>query len=87
MSRVIVLDAGPLGLITNLKRSAESIACAQWLQSHITSGSRVVVPEIADYEVRRELLRANKIKGIARLVHENSLEGNHEDPNHHYITR
>ncbi|QKQ77773.1 type II toxin-antitoxin system VapC family toxin [Nostoc sp. TCL240-02] len=30
-------------------------------------GSRVLIPEIADYEVRRELLRANKIKGIARL--------------------
>ncbi|KXS89886.1 nuclease [Microcystis aeruginosa NIES-88] len=28
---------------------------------------RVILPEIADYEVRRELLRANKIKGIKRL--------------------
>jgi hypothetical protein len=27
----------------------------------------VVVPEIADYEVRRELLRANKTKGLAHL--------------------
>jgi predicted nucleic acid-binding protein len=25
------------------------------------------MPEIADYEVRRELLRANKIKGVNRL--------------------
>lgn len=40
---------------------------ARWLQNHINSGSRVIIPEIADYEVRRELLRANKIKGIARL--------------------
>lgn len=67
MSRVIVLDAGPLGLITNPKLSAESVACTQWLQAHITSGSRVIIPEIADYEVRRELLRANKTKGITRL--------------------
>ena len=67
MNRVIVLDAGPLGLVTNPKLSAESIACAQWLQTHVTSGSRTIIPEIADYEVRRELLRANKIKGIARL--------------------
>lgn len=67
MSRIIVLDAGPLGLVTNPKLSAESVACAQWLQTHITSASRVIIPEIADYEIRRELLRANKTKGIARL--------------------
>ncbi|WP_404785895.1 nuclease [Altericista sp. CCNU0014] len=67
MSRVILLDTGPLGLVTNPKLSAQSIACAQWLQTHITSGNRAIIPEIADYEVRRELLRANKAKGIARL--------------------
>jgi predicted nucleic acid-binding protein len=27
----------------------------------------MLLPEIADYEVRRELLRANKAKGLARL--------------------
>jgi predicted nucleic acid-binding protein len=63
----MMLDAGPLGLITNPKLSPESEACTQWLQTHITSGSRVIIPEIADYEVRRELLRANKTKGISRL--------------------
>lgn len=62
-----MLDTGPLGLITNPKLSPESVTCAQWLQTHLISGSRVLIPEIADYEVRRELLRANKIKGIARL--------------------
>jgi hypothetical protein len=48
VSRVIILDAGPLGLITNPKLSAESVVCAQWLQTHITSGrSRIIIPEIA----------------------------------------
>ncbi|MDJ0737763.1 MAG: nuclease [Nostocaceae cyanobacterium] len=67
MSRVILLDAGPIGLITNPKLSPESTACTHWLQTVVTSGVRVVIPEIADYEVRRELLRANKVKGMRRL--------------------
>lgn len=67
MSRVVLLDAGIIGLITNPKRSPESLACTRWLQTLIQSGIRVILPEIADYEVRRELLRANKIKGIQRL--------------------
>ena len=62
-----MLDAGPLGLVTNPKLSVESEACTQWLQTHIASGSRIIIPEIADYEVRRELMRANKKKGISRL--------------------
>ena len=33
----------------------------------MSSGRRVIVPEIADYEVRRELLRAEKHAGVARL--------------------
>lgn len=67
VNRVIVLDTGPLGLVTNPKLSAESATCTQWLQTHLASGSRVIIPEIADYEIRRELLRANKVNGIARL--------------------
>ena len=41
--------------------------CARWVQSLFANGVRVIVPEIADYEVRRELLRANKQQGLARL--------------------
>jgi predicted nucleic acid-binding protein len=67
VSRAVLLDAGPLGLVTNPKRSPRSLACAQWLQSLVSGGVRVAVPEIADYEVRRELLRANKTKGLAQL--------------------
>ena len=67
MSRVVFLDAGPIGLVTNPKLSPESTLCTRWLQTLITSNIRVIIPEIADYEVRRELLRANKVMGIARL--------------------
>jgi len=67
VNRIVLLDAGPLGLVTNPKHSPLSLACTQWLQSLVAGGNRVIVPEIADYEVRRELLRANKTKGIAHL--------------------
>ena len=67
MIQVVLLDAGPLGLVTNPQRSLQSAACATWLQSLVTAGVRVVIPEIADYEVRRELLRAKKTAGIERL--------------------
>jgi predicted nucleic acid-binding protein len=33
----------------------------------VSRGIRVIVPEIADYEVRRELLRAKKERGLSRL--------------------
>lgn len=65
--RVVLLDAGPLGLVTNPNRSPQGMACARWLQELITAGVQVVIPEIADYEVRRELLRANKPKSVAQL--------------------
>ena len=45
----------------------ESKKCNRWLQAPIISNARVLLPEIADYEVRRELLRANKHKGLERL--------------------
>jgi predicted nucleic acid-binding protein len=64
---VILLDAGPLSLISNPKESGIALECNQWLRSLLFNGSSVLVPEIADYEVRRELLRANKIQGIQRL--------------------
>jgi predicted nucleic acid-binding protein len=67
VSQVVLLDTGPLGLVTNPRRSPQSVACAQWLQALVAHSMRVIVPEIADYEVRRELLRAKKEQGLARL--------------------
>ena len=42
-------------------------ACQLWLQKLLERGTRVAIPEIADYELRRELIRARKKPGIARL--------------------
>ena len=67
MSHAVILDAGPLGLATNPKRSPLDNACNQWVQGLLRQGVRVIVPELADYEVRRELLRASKLAGLMRL--------------------
>ena len=67
MSMAIVLDTGPVGMITNPNASAVNRECYQWMESLVLQEAQVWVPEIADYEVRRELLRANKARGIARL--------------------
>jgi predicted nucleic acid-binding protein len=63
-----MLDAGPLGLVTNPKLSPLGAACSEWLQTLVKRRTRILLPEIADYEVRRELIRANKVKGIERLT-------------------
>lgn len=54
-------------MITNPKSSPENEACKDWLAILVSGGVEVVIPEIADYEVRRELLRAGKDRGLGRL--------------------
>jgi hypothetical protein len=67
MSMIVLLDAGPLGMITNPRSSPENEACKNWLASLAYNSVEIVIPEIADYEVRRELLRAGKERGLGRL--------------------
>lgn len=67
MNTIVLRDAGPLGMITNPKSSPENEACKNWLANLAFTGFDIVIPEIADYEVRRELLWAGKHKGINRL--------------------
>jgi predicted nucleic acid-binding protein len=64
MARVILLDAGPLSMAAHPRKNPDVKA---WLQGLLRAGVSVAVPEIADYEVRRELLRAGKTAGLARL--------------------
>ncbi|HEY7347238.1 MAG TPA: PIN domain-containing protein [Ktedonobacterales bacterium] len=64
MSRIILLDAGPLGMLAHPKPAPEIVA---WLRRLVQEQVRVIVPEIADYELRRELLRIGSVKSIERL--------------------
>jgi predicted nucleic acid-binding protein len=65
--RLVFLDAGPLGMVSNPRGKPPALRCRQWVKDLAASGVRVIVPEIADYEVRRELLRVRATAGIRRL--------------------
>jgi predicted nucleic acid-binding protein len=54
-------------MMTNPRATPQNDQCRQWVEALLASGVRVVIPEIADYEVRRELLRAGRLHGVARL--------------------
>ena len=64
MNRPILLDAGPLGRIAHPRPNQD---IALWLQHTLSVGIEVIIPEIADYEVRRSLLLAGLKKSVERL--------------------
>lgn len=67
VDRVVFLDSSVLGLITNPRLSAEADACRRWMQTLLNRKARIYLPEIADYELRRELIRAGKKRGLEKL--------------------
>lgn len=64
MTDIFLLDAGVLGQASHPRRNPEF---AQWFDRLLTTDAEVIIPEITDYEVRRELLRAERHVGIERL--------------------
>ena len=67
MARIVVLDAGPLGLASRAPGIARADNCRRWIRDLDAAAVLVVAPEIADYEVRRELLRLGATTGLRRL--------------------
>lgn len=61
---IVTLDAGPLGNLCNPRPNS---ALTAWMDSGLAAGAEFVVSEAADFEVRRELLRANLELSLARL--------------------
>ena len=54
-------------MLSNSKMSRLSEQAHHWAATRVEAGDQLFVPEIADYEVRRELLRAGKTSSVARL--------------------
>jgi predicted nucleic acid-binding protein len=67
MSRVVILDTGPLGIATKRRGVPDAEACRNWIRNGVRRGASFIVPAIAYFEVCRELERLNSTSGIARL--------------------
>jgi hypothetical protein len=67
MARLILLDSGPLGLMVRAPGKPQVQRFLAWLNAVMTNGAVVVIPEIAHYEVRRELIRIRAVGSLRRL--------------------
>ena len=68
MIKAVILDSTPLGLVTQRPgKSSEVDGCLAWLDSLDRAGIGVYIPEIIDYEIRRELLRLGATASLRRL--------------------
>jgi predicted nucleic acid-binding protein len=67
MSRVILLDAGSLGIVTKRRGVPDAEACRAWVACCLRQGAHILVPAIAYYEVCRELERMRNTTGLARV--------------------
>jgi len=68
MNRIIVLDSSPLGLLFQRPGFQKADECREWLKHHLSRGVRVIVPEIVNYELRRELLRLRRTSAVTALA-------------------
>jgi predicted nucleic acid-binding protein len=64
MSSIVALDARP---ITQIAHPRKFDAISEWVERVAASGRRVVVPEVADYEARRGLLRKEAPRQLEEL--------------------
>ena len=69
MSRIVILDSAPLGLLcTPVKKGGEAAACSHWLDELLGAGVRVIIPEIADWVGAATYLSSAKDADICLFV-------------------
>ena len=66
MTLHILLDSSPLGLLSKPARGTAA-PIAHWAADCLAAGHELYVPEVIDYELRRELLRAGKVTSVREL--------------------
>ena len=62
LGRPLLLDSGPLGQIARRRRPPEIDA---WFRDALVAGAQFVLPEIADYETRRNYRTGRKAPGFS----------------------
>ena len=67
MTTFVLLDSCILGMVTHPRAEGTNRKCLDWLEEVLRNNVDVVVPEICDYELRRELIRIKSRKGIKKL--------------------
>lgn len=67
MARIVLLDSGLLGLAAMPFGKPAGDLCRAWLSRIEASGCSVLIPAVADYEVRRELIRVGLVASVRRL--------------------
>ena len=64
MTKIVLLDAGPLSKILHPRVNRDII---DWFKGLLGARVPLRVPEIADYEVRRKLLHIGSMQSVERL--------------------
>src|SRR5436305_14966589 len=67
MPEFVLLDSGPLGIACGRHGLPLPDRCRQWFRRLIARGVIVIVPEVADYEIRLELTRIGATGSLRRL--------------------
>lgn len=67
MSRIILLDSGPLGYALTPAVNATHLRCSQWLEALILKQEQIALAEIVDYECRRGWIRHDNTAALASL--------------------
>jgi len=67
MGELVLLDSDPLGHACRSLGTQVGRQCRIWIDGLLARGVDVVIPEITDYEVRRELTRVGASGSLQRL--------------------
>ena len=64
MTKPWLLDTGPLGRLAHPAPNADLVV---WIERQIEAGILIIIPEISDYELRRNLLLEGLSRSVKRL--------------------